>query len=178
MPKRKYKRYRRSVVQVSAKRPIDKSIVQGALDLLGTAQSTVRIYPVTGALGAGINFPGTLTGLRWHVDAKCDVENEVGNFIKWAIVKCREGLTPNTMDVGAALATLYQPEQDVMAWGSLTVHRSGQVGATDSRCYFPNVGETKSMRKLMAGDALYFIAQDNSSLRFIINYTIQFFYKT
>jgi len=64
-----------------------------------------------------------------------------------------------------------------MAWGQIgnvavpANFQSGYAG-------YHNEGETKSMRKLMAGDSIWFVAQDAQDVNNSVQYTIQFFYKT
>jgi len=169
MPRR-VRRYRKAVYSTSQKRPIDKQLVNGFADLTGTATAKEKIYPQgTGASNAGVNFPGTITGLRWQVAGiNGSVENTV---IRWCIVKCREGLTPGNLTNHTAAGAMYVPEQDVIAWGQLI------VGAEWVSNYH-NEGSTKAMRKLQNGDSLWFVSNDASANALNVWYTIQFFYKT
>jgi len=115
MARRKFKRFRRTVVNSSQKRPIDKAIVGGALNLSGLSQLACQIYPISTSIPpVGASFPGTITGLRWAVDALPAGAITGINVTKWIIVKCREGQQPSAMTVGVGPSPLYTPEQ--MSW--------------------------------------------------------------
>jgi len=181
MPRR-VKRYRRRVVNVQQKRPIDKAIVTGSVNMTLGTQQNIRILPITGAAGAGVTFPGTFTGLRWDISYKSVTTTSMA-VIKWLNVKCREGLTPTNISFPAGppappIGTLYTPEQDVLAWGQLILQPSSAASAGQRSSPYKDVGQTKSMRKMQAGDAMYLCLQDSSDDGFIADYIIQYFYKT
>jgi len=169
---RRMRRGRRRVVNIQSKRPIDKGLIMGHLDLTGAMQGSRIILPVG---GTGVSFPGTVTGIRWAISYFTNGAT-TQSVCNWIIVKCREGTTPNNINNGGAIQNLYIPESDVISWGQLNSNAQG-AGTLDM-CPWVDSGTTKSMRKLQAGDALHFVAQDNITTASQVFFTIQFFYKT
>lgn len=126
----------------SSKRPIDKGLIVVSQGLSTTQGST-------GLVGA--TFPCTVTGIRW--DLSFLGGSAAANDGAWAIIIVRDGLAASTMSLTDG-ASLYQPEQDVLAFGTFRVADSdGGDGGQGMRVS----GSTKSMRKLMGGDAILFI---------------------
>lgn len=150
------------VVQTSTKRPIDKKLVN-VVQTVSNAQQITSLITST--------FPGTITGIRWSI---LFVGGASLNSGAWAIVRSKDGVAPSTMTL--ALGTLYQPEQEVIAFG-----RWGVEAITNScgPAIMLIEGSTKSMRKLMGGDQIYFICTGGTaSAGTVVNATIQFFDKT
>lgn len=178
MPRRRLKRYKRSYSS-KASRPIDKQIVTGYVQMAsGGITQSQRFYPVTGDPNTGINFPGTVAGIRWYVHGFNNATT--ANTVRWAIVRVRENQLPGTIILGAGPQALYRPEQDVIVWGALYFPPSSDA-ADATVAYEANEGQTKSMRKLQNGDALYFVANDSVDTvgeYSQCHYCIQFFYKT
>jgi len=121
--------------QVSQKRPIDKSLIYVAKSSV-TAQVSTDLVTAT--------FPCTITGLRWNIENKSASSTAI-----WAIILVKDGNSANTMAFSDG-ATMYEPEQNVLAWGVISV-------GTDNGGEPAQIGTTKSMRKLMGGDKLVFI---------------------
>jgi len=150
----------------SAKRPIDKRIVNVALGGVVAAQQSQTLY-------AAASFPGTITGLRWDITVTRQA-GTTGNLsqYKWAIVVVPEGTTASTLVLTGG-STMYSPEQNVLAFGggatfSLNTGMDQQVFE----------GSTKAMRKLRAGDVLAFVALGVATESVGIYGAVQFFYKT
>ena len=142
------KRRRVSVHGRSSKRPVDKSLVNLILNDVGTTTQTA-------ALSVG-KTPCTIQGVRWTLLIEGDA-GTVGldHDYAWAIVLVRDGFTANNLNNTANLAALYEPEQDVIAFGVSTSHASASAttGTLDQRWE----GTTKSMRKLKVGDQMQFL---------------------
>lgn len=150
-----------------SKRPIDKKIVSILKSAIGAAQQTTILY-------AAATFPGTITGLRWdfNVIRTGGTADTAGNF-SWAIVVQPAGTTTSTLSIADA-ASLYDPEQMVLAFGSgCTFNDAG--GSSDSVVYS---GSTKAMRKLKTGDVLNFIVFGTATELHALHGAVQFFYKT
>ena len=141
------KRRRVSVSGRTSKRPIDKSLVFILLNDVNATQQTA-------ALSVG-KTPCTIQGIRWSMLIEGDA-GTVGNDhdYAWAIILVRDGFTANTIANTANLAALYEPEQDVVAFGVGTSHSSSSAttGTVDANW----AGKTKSMRKLKVGDVMQF----------------------
>lgn len=168
MARRRVRRYRKAVYSVSQKRPIDKQIVCGQASVGGTLTTGVQLYP---SGGGGATFPGTIAGIRWKVEC---FGVSAGCHVRWCLIKLREGMNANTVSTAVGPAALYTPEQDVICWGSVFQTGTGAYSIT------PNEGQTKSMRKLQAGDRIILLMNDNVATLTAVDvmYCFQFFFKT
>ena len=152
---------RARTVEFKTKRPIDKKLV--SIDKVGITTTQVSTDLLTAT------FPCTITGLRWDLSIIHDIGTGSCKG-DWAIVVAREGIAPDTL-VSADGSTTYNPEQDVLTFGTVKFRTSSNT--------IHAVGSTKSMRKLMGGDKLVFIARGNDASDTIgINGIIQFFCKS
>ncbi len=152
-----------------ANRPIDKVLPGVSIVDLVNAQQVQTIITASTAC--------TATGLRWFFNVGSDDVSDVGLLSgAWAIIILRDGRTANTLSLTGG-ANLYEPEQDVLAFGAYMVMGQGDVTGVG-----PGImsyqGDTKTMRKLKIGDALTFIALGDSATKGVtINGTIQVFCK-
>lgn len=152
------------VIQRSAKRPIDKSLV--VVNLASTTTQAQTTLKTT-------TFPCTLTGLRWEM-ATHNNDTAADQLVRWAIVVIKDGLAATTMG-GSDGADFYTPEQDVLAFG---VQRLTDQDAANGGPVVANWnGSTKTMRKLKAGDVLAFITLASSATA-DVDGVIQFFCKS
>lgn len=144
-----------------SRRPIDKKLTNVVLANVQAVQQAVDLY------GAA-TFPGTITGLRWSL---CFTAGTLTGFgqIRWAIIVLPQNTTASTINVGSG-GSLYDPEQMVLAFGTYGSSSTGDTWVVE--------GQTKSMRKLKAGDKLQFIAFGTASQPITVSGTVQFFYKT
>lgn len=151
-----------AVVQVSTKRPIDKDLINIALANVGSTQQNVALKTAT--------FPCTITGIRWDLNIfKDGGTGHCRGF--WAIVRVEDGLAANTISLTNG-ASAYQPEQQVLAFGTY-----GFADSTD--VYVKDQGNTKTMRKLMGGDSIRFIMLGIGTAGTVtVGGTIQFFCKS
>ncbi len=88
----------------------------------------------------------------------------------WSIVIVRDGLSANSMSLTDG-ASLYDPEQDVLAFGAILIRDS-----TLNTMSFE--GNTKTMRKLKMSDKLVFLATGIATNTFRVGGIIQLFCKT
>ncbi len=145
------------------KRPVDKNLVivsQTGLD--GTQQATILTT---------VTFPCTIVGLRWDISSATAAGTNIAS-LGWAIVKVSQGDTVNTLATGDG-STLYAPEQNVMTWGVGLNIPEDTIGHG-----LVWIGETKTMRKMMGGDTLQFIARGEATNTQEIRGCVQFFCKT
>lgn len=149
------------VLQVSQKRPIDKSLVVVAKSAIDATQVTTDLITAT--------FPCTITGLRWNVAGDRAAGTGTAQ-LWWAIVLVKDGNSANTIAVSDA-ATFYEPEQNVLAFGMKAMEDEGP-----DTSFFE--GSTKTMRKLMGGDKLIFIARGVATNTVNLNAIVQFFCKS
>lgn len=145
------------------KRPVDKLLVIVTKSGVDGTQVSTTLTTVT--------FPCTIVGLRWDISAVTTAGTNPATM-QWAIVKVSEGNSANTIATGDG-NTLYAPEQDVMTWGV-------GVNTPEDTIGHPLVwqGDTKTMRKMMGGDQLLFIARGEATNVQEIRGCIQFFCKT
>lgn len=135
------------VVFVRGARPIDKVLPGISMSGLVAAQTAQDLVTATTAC--------TATGIRWSLTVGGDAAaNSALAQGAWAIIILRDGDTAQTMSLTGG-SNLYEPEQDVLAFGRWAVRGPGSTTG-------PNVnmfnGETKTMRKLKIGDKLTLIA--------------------
>ena len=149
----------------SARRPIDKRLISILKAGVGSSQVSTTLYTTT--------FPGTVTGLRWSLGAVADAGTGV-SVAHWAIVVVKDGLSASTMATSDG-STLYEPEQNVLAFGVLTCRDADSVAPTALQNF---TGETKTMRKLMGGDKLVFITIGNAASLGSFQGVVQFFCKS
>lgn len=158
------------VVQSSVKRPIDKIIITvNHTDAAAITDGITTLQTTT--------FPGTVSGLRWDLTASNFTAGAIAtNLIAWAIVVVRDGLTPETISLTNG-TTFYAPEQDVLASGWMEVTTTIPICTGPGICR--DIGHTKTMRKLKAGDVLALIYRnDTAPLSLSFHGTVQYFYKS
>ena len=133
--------------RVSASRPISKT-------LLFFSDTITAVDKVQTLLTA--SFPCTVTGLRWSLDSTAHVtpnQQIISHYLTWAIVLVKEGNDVNMLPNGneQVVSTFYNPEQNVLASGNMIL----PVNSANSMK--PWRGQTKTMRKLQAGDRLIIV---------------------
>lgn len=142
------------------KRPIDKALIAIAKDGVTSTNVSTTLATVTN--------PCTIVGLRWSLSFNQDAGTGLCEG-RWAIVVARDGNSPNNMNPSDG-ATIYAPEQDVLAFGAYSIRNNTNSVQFD--------GTTKTMRKMLIGDTLTFrmsgVGTNTSAGRGII----QFFCKT
>ena len=151
----------------SAARPIDKSLVV-------IFKSAVAATTVSTALAVG-KLPCTVKGVRWTGVITGDA-GTAGNTHRyaWAIVLVRDGYTHNELNFTSDAESLYEPEQDVIAFG---VGTSGDNGTTELEP-IKWEGQTKSMRKLKVGDKMEFLVEGIAVETVSCNFIVQLFCAT
>jgi len=155
------------VVSTSTRRPIDKQLI----NVLVAAQANTQ----TNTILITAAYPGTITGIRWSLSFQNPIGG-VANYGKWMIVRVKDGLAPSTIAFTSA-ASAYTPEQEVIAFGNWAVNDSDIATSNGPSVYIAE-GTTKSMRKLMGGDRIYFIVNGQQAGPTVVLGTIQFFSKT
>lgn len=160
-----------------SKRPIDKNIVGFSINLSGGNQGEVGIWPPASGPTAGSVFPGTITGIRWHIDCT----SHTAQFVRfaWAIVRLRQGQTASALTLPPSVGTMYSPEQDVIVIGSCSTMLQNNTSLYGTHGYAIE-GTTKAMRKVQNGDRIIFLCQDDDSATDPnnVNGMIEYFVKT
>lgn len=129
----------------SAKRPIDKNIV-----VINTQADTTQVAVTL----ITATFPCTATGIRWEIGALNT--NALANTLWWAIVLIKDGSSVPVLSTGNA-SQFFQPEQNCLSFGHSSMDLVALSNTTNSS------GSTKTMRKLMGGDKLVFLAKAGRS---------------
>ena len=139
---------RRTAGGFTTKRPIDKSLIFVEDDALTVGQTVTTLITPPSAC--------TMMGLRWSLASGKDTgtSRNLSNFT-WAIVLVRDGNTANSLAISNG-ASFYQPEQNVLAFG-VAPSRS------DATTLNLQEGSTKTMRKLLIGDSVVFIAKGQNT---------------
>ena len=134
------------------KRPVDKIIITVNQTHAAAGQ---KITAVATAL-----TPCTVTGFRWHIDHR-NVDTTMPCQVGWALVVVKEGNTPPQLNLTGDGAQFYQPEQQVIAWGTgvLTDGSAAPPGPIGSASVVRHEGATKTQRKMMQGDRLLLVLQ-------------------
>ena len=152
------------VVSPRAKRPIDKALISVS-QAVSTAQDSTVLYQ--------IGTPGTMTGLRWSLSYRSDTTT-ADTLMSWAIVVVHDGQTVSTLVLTDGTA-LYEPEQDVVAFGSaLCVDADTSAGP---RVRFFE-GSSKGMRKLRVGDEVRLISISAQANAGVLAGAVQLFVKS
>lgn len=155
------------VVQSATRRPIDKQLVNVKIAAQSNIQTNIILITAT--------YPGTITGIRWSL-AFNNIIGGNSNYGTWMIVRSRDGLTPSTIGFTSA-ASAYTPEQEVIAYGKWNVQDT-DIATNNGPSVQIVEGTTKSMRKLMGGDRIYFVCNGEVAGSTIVTGVIQFFSKT
>lgn len=142
------------------KRPIDKALISVLKGILNSAQQTTTLATVSNAC--------TICGLRWSLSIYQDGGTGHANG-KWAIVVVRDGNSANTISSTDG-SSFYQPEQDCLAFGAWVIDNNSQTKDFE--------GNTKTMRKMLIGDQLIFVAMGGDTDTSAIRGVVQFFCKT
>lgn len=150
-----------------AKRPVDKQMPNVTQTGIVAANSATVLY-------AAAQFPGTITGLRWDLSFVRTTNATVKSSLRWVIVVIPQSTTASTLSMTDG-AAIYAPEQNVLAYGVVNAMNITAAGVTIP---IQQMGSTKAMRKLKAGDALQFIAFGTATEAWAVDGTVQFFYKT
>ena len=153
-----------SVVQVRARRPIDKNLVNIVLSSTTSQAATTLITAV---------FPCTITGLRWMITYR-NLNATSSTTHKWVIIRLKQAVIATTIATSDG-STLYEPEQEVITWGSIDLTDNDLAGGTST---FTFSGETKSMRKLMGGDRIQFVTLSTDATGAAVRGAVQFFCKS
>lgn len=146
-----------------AKRPIDKSLVVVNKNV-STTQLSLDLISAT--------FPCTITGIRWSLST-VNLAVSSTNIVNWAIVLVKDGNAANAIATSDG-ASFYQPEQNVLAFGTDILPNTSNTAGALARDW---VGNTKTMRKLMAGDKIQLICLAGISSAPLYG-VVQFFCKT
>jgi len=150
--------------RTSAPRPISKTLLHFN-SVLADGSSSETLFTST--------FPCTVTGLRWDLGSPATPETPQTAFsnIQWVIVLVKEGNTANDISFSAAINTLYNPEQNVLASGY------GLMGDPFKPSWH---GTTKTMRKMQTGDSLVIVFAPGTtpSANAFFGGIIQFFCKS
>ncbi len=145
---------------VSTKRPIDKELKVVVKGGMAGTQVATTLKTTT--------FPCTIVGLRWEISAFQDGGTGGGSY-SWAIVVVRDGNSASAIATSDG-SDFYTPEQDVLTFGR---------GAHDNNVSVQmHSGSTKTMRKLLGGDLLQFIAVGTATNTTDLRATVQFFCKS
>lgn len=152
-------------VPLSRTTRVDKKLKAISKVTMGTTQVVTVLLTAT--------FPCTITGLRWNLSF-INVLTTGNVTYRWCIVRVKDGVTVSTTSLTDA-GDFYTPEQEVLAFGvGLLADTDGTTG--------PRIhtieGSTKSMRKLMGGDTLQFLATSDTAAAISIKGIIQFFCRT
>ena len=156
----------------SAPRPISKSLAYVNFSAITSEQNNIVLSTAA--------FPCTLVGLRWELGTPMseDSVSSSQSAFNWAIVLVKEGNVASELPTGGTQGqSFYNPEQNVLAWGSAPVtHDAGNNFADATRWD----GTTKTMRKMQVGDELHLLVRTGGVTIQNNSFTgcIQFFCKT
>ena len=153
----------------AAPRPIDKLLAFVALNDVNATQQASTLFTAT--------TPCTIMGIRWSGFIEGDA-GTVGNKhdYQWAIVKVNDGDGAANSISRTEGATLYVPEQNVLAFGVGTDNQSATSASGMNTKLFE--GSTKSMRKYRVGDKLNFICRSIATETVRAQLCVQIFCKS
>lgn len=142
------------------KRPIDKA-------LINVIKATIDATQVSTTLATASNAC-TITGIRWMIAHAQDAGTGLCS-LQWALVIVRDGNSANTINQSDA-GSFYDPEQNCLVFAQSIIDNN-----TETKIF---EGNTKTMRKMLIGDKLVFIAKGAATNTSTIRGTVQFFCKT
>lgn len=163
---RKRRRTSAPVFQAQKKRPIDKNLIY-----INKAWSAASDQMETTLITA--TFPATITGVRWSLNV-WSADSTLTNVVTWAIIRVKDGLSASTLSFSDG-GTVFEPEQEVLAFGNSVVPPI-DINVGPIVQHFE--GDTKTMRKLMGGDKIMFIAKPEQNWTGSVDGIIQFFAKS
>ncbi len=144
MSHRSFRRFNPNVPIIrGSRRPTDKELIY-VNQTCTTSNVSTTMKTAT--------FPCTIVGLRWNLTIRSLIST-ASPTVNWIIVVVRDGNSANTISQSNG-ADMYTPEQDVMAFGTVTVADT-DVGQGPTIMHIQ--GTTKTMRKMQQGDLLQFI---------------------
>lgn len=146
-----------------ARRPVDKFIVNIIKNTVGTTQQSTLLYTAT--------YPGTMQGIHIDLVVQQDAGVSAGSY-QWAIVILRDGATLPLI-ASSDGSSLIQPEQDCLLWG-----RGFNNRATNDSPKIHYQMSTKTMRRMMDGDEIYFIFRGAATNTSKCEGAVMGFYKT
>jgi len=144
-----------------ASRPISKSLILINKINLAT-QAEINLLTAT--------FPCTVVGLRWSLStlSKFTAPQAADSYINWVIVIVKEGNTAGALpDTTPGGQTFYNPEQNVLAWGSHALMAAGS-----DQEFIRWDGDTRDKMVLLA------LVGDSQATEDALFGTVQFFCKT
>lgn len=142
---------------------------------------TVQILAVVAAkreciIKAAATWPATITGLRWEFNIARTIDTGAlgpTSTLRWVIAVVPDGSTSGTPNM-ATTGKTYTPEQNCLAFGSFSSSGISVVPAGVSH----QVGSTKTMRKIRAGDQLMVVVMGTAVEAHEITGTVQWFEKS
>lgn len=141
------------------KADIDKQIINVTKSGLTNTQQFTNLYTCT--------YPCTVTGLRWDVNLY--LQAGVAASCAWAIQVVKQGNSMNNISNSDG-SSLLVPESNILVWGKNVL--TGVLNVAHE------VGDTKSMRKLQAGDVLQFCCVGETGTTTEVFGSIQYFLKS
>ncbi len=141
---------------------LDKQIVVVTHTITSATQTVTNLQTFT--------TPCTVLGIRWNLTFISDFTTaQAEQDLAWAIVLNPETQTASILAVSDG-ATLYAPEQNCLVWG-VTAIPSSETSRN------PQIfsGDTRTLRKMRAGDQLQFISKLSSTGPVKIRGAIQYF---
>ena len=152
-----------TVVSPRAKRPIDKQVIS-INQSVTAAQASTLLWTV--------GTPGTVVGIRWSLTW---VQNDDAlSSMSWVIVVVRDGQTASTLVLTDG-SSLYQPEQDVLVFGSAAAPATSSTGGPLSRFFEGQSGGTRTLRD---GDELRLVSLGGAGSDGFLVGAVQFFIKS
>lgn len=102
--------------------------------------------------------------------------------ILWALVYVPQGQNPSNIGIGTSQApvALYEPNQNVIMAGTLSMTLTPEGGTASSTAYNPQISRTRLARNLNSGDAIYLVLKGAASNSFVsaisvmLNYAITY----
>ena len=155
---------RRTAYGAKPARPIDKRIIVVKESGIGGGVTEKTLFTASGAC--------TLVGVRWQFYSYGDAGTG-GNAhdLAWMLVIVRDGQSVGTVSVADG-QSLYEPEQDVLAWGVTTSGANSMSAQLDEDKFD---GLCKTMRKLKSGDQLALLLRGTNTDTSAFGGACQFF---
>lgn len=154
---------------------IDKAILQGIFTITGVSNSTTLDT---------FNYPGTIVGLRWEMQAKLSNVLSENGILQWCLSIVKDGqASPEIAGMGGNKDLLSKGSpKDLFASGFLLTQKDDVVhpdADSDRLRLWPRIeGKVKTSRKVQSGDKLVLTTIGNAVLGQSLFWQVQYFIKS
>lgn len=162
-------------------RPIDKSIIQGQVNVISTNTFIIDLYDTTTFPIRG-QVPGTAFGIRWQLHSQVTSDISVTGRCQWAIMHKIDGagqIALKQIDPTKYLDLLERgAEKDVIASGFMMCKREILIDTGLLEIRGRAEGNTRVKRKLGLKDSIVLVMRSDALLGVTVDWQVTWFKET